>query len=454
MNALARRLEAQRNAAVEAAEGMARRGEDRELSLNEGAVLEETLQAAERAAARLAIVQPPSPTPVVIRREALTYEQGGPESFFRDMARAKVRGDGEAARRLERHGAEMRVEVPKREARRRAEFELLAAQGRWGIERRALSRTDGAGGDFVPPIWLSDLFAPAARAGRVLAALSRNIGMPVGTDNITIPRVTTGATTGPQLDNAAVANTDMVTAGVACPVRSIAGAADVAMQLLEQGSPLGFDEVMYVELLADYNAQLAAELVNGSGAAGQLSGVLGVATAAGNTVAYTDGTPTVPEFWSKAANAAAQSGTNRHLPPTAVLCTPARWFWVAGALDAQNRPLVPPSTEPPEADELGQTIAEGANGTIVSLPAYMESAIPTNFGAGANEDRVLVVRPSDFLLFESEARMRVTLDNATSGSAVLGAKVTLYRYVAFTSALYPSGLSVVAGTGLTTPAFL
>jgi hypothetical protein len=125
--------------------------------------------------------------------------------------------------------------------------------------------------------------------------------------------------------------------------------------------------------------------------------------------------------------------------------TPQRWYWLCDGRDSNNRPLVPP-----DADAYDTPVAGRPAGQIVGIPVYLDSALPTNLGAGTNEDRVIVTRSSDALLLESAPRLRVLVDQ---GSATLTVRLQLYRFVAFTAALQPAATSVVAGTGLTTPAF-
>src|SRR5437016_4399 len=67
-----------------------------------------------------------------VTREPLTYERGGPHSFFHDIFTGYSHGDPEAQQRLTRHRQEM------------------------DVERRALNSSDGTGGEFIAPIWLMD----------------------------------------------------------------------------------------------------------------------------------------------------------------------------------------------------------------------------------------------------------------------------------------------------------
>jgi hypothetical protein len=110
-----------------------------------------------------------------VTSEPQVYGRGSGNSFFLDQGRAEIQHNPEAAARLQRHQQEMDVELPKRrEARakraiaaaeklmtrsRREEraYERMLGSGvqvfQGGQEKRAIGRTDGQGGYFVPPVW-------------------------------------------------------------------------------------------------------------------------------------------------------------------------------------------------------------------------------------------------------------------------------------------------------------
>ena len=46
------------------------------------------------------------------------------------------------------------------------------------------------------------------------------------------------------------------------------------------------------------------------------------------------------------------------------------------------------------------------------LPVYVDTAIPTNLGTGTNEDRIIVTRPADHILFEGVPFLALNLDAA------------------------------------------
>ncbi len=155
-------------------------------------------------------------TSVRIKREPLTYERHNVRtSYFSDLFEAG-RGSTEAQTRIARHQDEMRVELPKFE---HAHFaEQAAARGLpegYEFEKRDITRTDGAGGEFVPPLWMMADYISLQRAGRVTADLCRRRPLPSGTDSINLPKVSGGTATGMQTaDNASVQETDMTTTSV------------------------------------------------------------------------------------------------------------------------------------------------------------------------------------------------------------------------------------------------
>lgn len=396
---------------------------------------------------------PKGNTLVKVRSEPLTYPRGDRrQSYFRDLGMAHVGSDEQARQRLQRHRTEMDIEIPAWEARREAAFERsideFRDQGQVNVERRDITRVDGAGGEFVPPLWIMQEYAEMVRASRITAGLIRNIPLPGGTDSISIPRITTGTATAIQTaDNGAVSETDMVTNSATGPVRTIAGQQDIALQLLEQ-SPLMFDEVVFSDLTADYNSKLDAQILNGSGASGQHTGFLVLSGT--NSVAYTDASPTVPEFWPSGGQAISQASTGRKLPMSCHVMHSRRWYWLAGQLDSSNRPYVVPAAAGPYnalATMYGAPVAEGPIGTWHGLPVFLDQNMPTTLGGGT-EDAVVTFRGADHLLFEGALRTRA-LPEVLSGT--LTVRLQVYAYSALILGRFPAGVSKITGTGLAAP---
>lgn len=396
--------------------------------------LEEQLardQQAELATRRLgpALSAPSSPA-VRVGNEPLTYRRGGAHSYFRDLALSRQEGGADAAalERLQRHSVEVQT---------------LREQA--GLETRAnMNRTDGTGGEFVPPLWLIDQYVALARAGRVTADLCRKMPLPPGTDSINLPTVATGSTAAEQADGGSVSKTDITTGSKAAAVTTIAGQQVFAIQLLDQ-SPGNVDEVVFADLTADLAVKVDAYVLN--------KAAIGILNVTGlNAVTYTDATPTVAELYPKVADGIQQVHTNRFLPPQAHVMHPRRWAWHLAALDSSNRPLVVPNAQGPQNAFAGMTDvrAEGSVGTLQGLPVYSDPNVPINLGAGTNEDRIITARFDDLYLWESEIRTRVLFE---TDADTLSVRLQVWEYLAFMGHRYPKAISVVAGTGLITPTF-
>lgn len=358
---------------------------------------------------------------VKINREPLQYRSDADHSYFSDLYKSS-RGDFEAIQRLQRHSLEM----------------------------RDLNRTDGTGGTFVPPLHLVDEFTAFARAGRVTADLCNVQPLPRGTDSINIPRITGGTTTAVQTaDNAGVSETDLTDALSTAPVRTIAGQQDVAIQLLDQ-SPVAFDRVVMADLMADYAKKLDDQVLNGSGASGQVTGIRNVSGI--NSVTYADTTPTAAELYKKLADAVQRVYTGRFMPPTAWVLHPRRWAFLLAESDSTNRPLIVPAAQGPQnaLAQFGANAAEGPVGGLLGIPVYIDANIPTNLGVGTNEDVIILARFVDLWLWEGQLRSRM-LPDVLSGT--LTVRLQMYNYLAFNSDRYPAAISTVTGTGLVAPLF-
>lgn len=362
--------------------------------------------------------------------EARTYERGNGRSYFQDLARVQLNmdADGGSRERLQRHAQDVATER----------------------EYRDLNRTDGTGGYAVPPLWLMSQFIELARAGRAYANLAMPQPLPGGTDSINIPRVASGTATGVQTaDNTEVTPTDLTDDFINAPVRTVTGYQDIAIQLLDQ-SPVSFDEVVFRDLTADYATKVDTQVISGSGASGQVTGVR--TTSGIETVTYSSGAPTVAEVYSKIADAVQRVHTLRFMPPTAIVMHPRRWAWFLAAVDTTGRPLVTPNAGNPQNNiaTLGAVAAEQVVGQMHGLPVITDPSIPTNLGTGTNQDVIHVLRASDLLLYESGIRSRVLPE---VGSATLTVRLQVYGYLAFTAERYPKSVVEVGGSGLVAPTF-
>jgi HK97 family phage major capsid protein len=381
---------------------------------------------ADDAAAEMAKRYAPS---VKVTSEPEIYRSGlGGQSYFRDLWNVKNTGDLAARDRLERN-----------------------ARGRLAdAEYRAISTVNGAGGEFVPPRWLEDQFVKLARPGRITANLTPSFPLPPGTDSINIPKINTGTAVGVQTtQNTGVQQTDLSTTSVSSGITTIAGGQTVSLQLIEQ-SPLNIDDVVLADLAAAYAVQLNTLVLSGSGSSGQPTGILTLSGT--NAVTFTSASPTLGLLYSKLAGAIQQIHTKRYLPPDTIIMHPSRWAWCLASLDSQSRPLVVPDTAGPfnAMANPGAVASQGYVGHIMGLPVYVDATIPTNQGAGTNQDVIVVARMADLMLWEGNVKAEAF---AQTYAAQMSVFVRLYNYMSFQAARYPASISVISGTGLVAPTF-
>lgn len=358
-------------------------------------------------------------TAIDIKSEPLTYRRDTRTSFFRDITLA-ARGDGQAAKRIAQHTAEMRVEVPKRDAEREARAHTA------GVEYRVNpNRQDGQGGYFAVPLWLLDSFATAPRPMRVLSALMPNVPLPRGASEVKLPRLITGTDTGIANDGGAVTSRDIIDAAASQPVTAIAGISDVALQLLEQ-SPPGphLDLAIFKDLTGSYDADLETLLINGSGVGNTFAGILNLTIGAAgvNAVTFTDANPTPAEMFVPIGQAFAQAGDARSAPPEVWLMRTARWGWLASV-------------------DSNMIVAEPR---LLGRPIAMDDAIPANLAATGNQDAIITMRPSDSILFESEPRTEVFFEPLS------GEMMARLRLHGNATALHrqPTGIATIRDTGM------
>lgn len=365
---------------------------------------------------------------VRVGAEPATYHRNGAHSWFRDITmRSLGRADADAHQRLERHERE------------------VAAH----FERAGLTTVDGAGGTFVPPVYLIDQYVPLARPGRPFADASTCLDLPRGTDSINLPKVTAGTAVAPQAtQNTAVTETDLTDAYVSSPVVTIAGQQTVSLQLIEQ-SPIAFDEVVFADLTKAMAVSIDNETINGSGSGGHLTGVL---TASGTiSVTYTDTTPSQAKLWPSILQAVGDVHAQRFMPPTHIWMTPQRWAWLQAGQDSSGRPFVLPSGQGPfNAVAVAEGVqASGLVGSLAGYPVYTDPTLPRNLGAGTNQDVILVTRQDDLYLWEGTLNARALPQTLGNQLSIL---LQVYEYAAFIPTRYPTSVAVISGTGMVVPA--
>ena len=361
-----------------------------------------------------------------VTREARTYTSDSDASFFKDAYNAQFKSDYAAQERLARHQREE------------------------SIERRDVGTAQFEG--LVIPQYLVDLAAPLARAGRPFADFVTNkMTLPPSGMTLNISRMTTGSSTAVQVtQNDAVSETDVDDTLLTINVRTIAGQQDLSRQAIERGT--GIDTFVAADLIRSWHTTLDAQLLNGTGSAGQ---ILGLRASGGNAITFTSTAPTVALLYPKLADAIQQIQTNSFNNPTHFVMHPRRLAFLLAAVDSTNRPLVVPAANgPTNASGVGAgSAAYGNSGyQMMGLPIVTDANIGTTYGTTTNQDEIYVVTAGESHLWEQPGSP-FTLRYDATGAGNLTIKTVVYGYAAYSAGRYPTAASIISGTGLSAPTF-
>lgn len=351
------------------------------------------------------------------------YTKGG-RSFMADLYASQLRNDPAASERIARHQS---VEV----------------------EKYAVAT--GTLGGIIPPQYLVDLYAKASRNGRVYADQANGKPLPEQGMSLIVPRLTTGLAAGVQTaESTAVTTQDPVESDLTVPVRTISGFSPVSRQTLERAAYS--DEILFEDLVARYWAAVDTQCINGSGASGQMLGVLGTAGISTSTAS----TATVAGVWPKIADLIQQINSSLGglgYVADKIIMHPRRWGFFEAALDSSGRPVFGINGTPNYAPSAsGEAAGYGEVGRMHGLPVFTDANIPTNLGAGTNEDRIIVEASPVVHLWERDGDP-ITLSFEQQAGTSLQVQLIAYGYAAFTAGRYPTASGVVSGVGLVPPTF-
>jgi HK97 family phage major capsid protein len=359
------------------------------------------------------------------------YTKDGPNSYFRDLYMQAKHQDREATSRLQRHADYAR-------------------------ETRAVGNTNaagGSGGEWAPPTWFVDEWINIIRPGRVTADLFSHEDVPFGTSSLNYPKLLTGTAVGLQsTQNSALTSTDPTTGFIQVGFSTIGGKNVMSQQIIDQGR--NFDRVILKDLGAAYAQQVGTQVFTGTGTGTGTNAVingLGAATV-GTTQTWTQASPTAAGFYGQAAATLAAFLSKRLMPPTHWVMSPRRWYWLAASTDTTGRPFVVPNGNAfnPLAIQSNPAVPMGQVGTLLGVPVVIDPLVPTNLGAGTNQDIVYLLKADDLVLLESGPQTEVFREPYADS---LGVLVRLYAYVATVLNRHTESIAVISGTGLVTPTF-
>lgn len=393
----------------------------------------ENVRVEEERAAFLADNPVPSRTPIVVgATHDRTYRKGGQFSFFRDAWAMHHAADPSARERLERHGRENAAELRER-----------------GVQLRDVGTSAFSG--LVVPQYLTELYAPLARAGSPLLSLARKLPLPAEGMTTNISRITTGTAVAAQASqNSAVQETDADDTLLTVDVRTYAGMQDVARQAIERGTMV--DEVIYADLLRAYFSAVDSAAINADGTSGTHLGIR--STSGISSITYTDATPTLPELWPKVQDGVQriESGLYANVEIVALM-HPRRWAWMKAALDSSSRPFVTATRV-----EGYNPFGVGAGGEygvtaweLGGLMVVTDGNMLTNLGAGT-EDVVIVTAPGELFFWQEGDGMprRFSFEQTNAPQSI---RLAVWGDSAFSAGRYPLASSVIGGTGLIAPTF-
>ena len=364
------------------------------------------------------VVMPKATATTKIVSEPRTYTPESGNSFIADAFNAQFKGDYTAQDRLARHSREE------------------------SMERRDVGTGNFSG--LVVPQYLVDLAAPFARAGRPTADFATNKHvLPAAGMTLNISRMTTGTSTAVQAtENSAVSETNSDDTLLTIDVRTIAGQQDLSKQVIERGS--GVDAFVVQDLIRSWHTTLDNQILNGTGASGQILGI--DAEPGKNVITYTEASPTVANLYPKLADAYQEIQTNVFMNPTHWIMHPRRLAFLLAGVDLNDRPLVLPALNGPmNAVATGAgSVAYGNSGyTLMGLPIITDANVRTDAGAGTNEDRIYCVTAPELHLWE-QAGSPFALTFDATGAGSLTVKSVVYGYTAFSAGRYPAALSVIS----------
>lgn len=361
---------------------------------------------------------------IQVGAEERTYHPGNDPTgrqFFLDVLRRKVTGDVESDHRLARHMAEERVERGK-------------------YLERAVGTSAFAG--LTVPQYLTDLYAPDAKALRPFADACNGHVLPSSGMSIEISKITTASGAANQASqNSAVQETNMDDTVLSVAVKTAAGQQTVSRQAIERGT--GIEEVVVQDLFGEVETVLDNTLLNEAS-----TGLTNVA----NSNSYTDASPTAAELYPVITEAAgaAETAFLQRAPVDLIVMHPRRWYWLLGSLTA-NHPLLN-SGQPGNASgvDFREQYGSGFRGTLAGLPVVVDANVLTDGSTDDNEDEVYVVSSRECHLWEDgSAPMFIRAEQTAAAS--LGVLLVAYKYYAYTHNRYSSAQQKIAGTGLVAP---
>lgn len=368
---------------------------------------------------------------VKVGQEERTYHKGNDPrggQFMRDVVASQILRDPVAQSRLAQHMAEERVE-------------------RGQYLQRASDTSNFAG--LVVPQYLTELYAPVARALRPFANICNRHQLPENGLTVNISRITTGAAAAIQsAENAAVQSANPDDTILSPAVQTAAGQVVLSRQAIERGTNV--EDIIVQDLFNAVATNLDSTLINQA-----TNGLTNIASSTAGS--YVDASPTGAEAYSKviAAASASEAVMLALGKPTHAVMHSRRWYWLSAQM-ASTWPLINSQGIPPQNAGIANpssSYGDSIRGTLpLGLSVVVDNNIGTTLGAGT-EDEIYVVPATECHLWEDLNSEPTFIRADQTNAASLGVLLVAYQYFAYTFARYTGGTQKVSGTGLIAPTF-
>lgn len=367
---------------------------------------------------------------VRVGQEERTYHRGNAGKgglFLKDVTRMYLFRDIDAEQRLSRHMAEERVE-----------------RGQY-LERAAGDAGTGAFAGLTVPQYLTEMYAPKARALRPFADACNQHDLPASGMTVNISQITTGSSAALQANEFdAVSATSMDDTLLTENVQTAAGQQSLSRQAIERGT--GIEDVTMSDLQRALSTNFDSTLIN--------QGTTGLAALAVST-AYTDATPTGPELYPKilGAMAGVEATLLGFATPDIAVMHSRRWYWLQAQMTSSwpmfGQPGVPANLA---GVNLAETYGAGVrgilpNGTVV----IVDNNCPTTVGAGTEDEIYTAASDECHLWIDPNAPQFIRAEQPKAAN--LAVTLVLYMYFAYSFRRFASAIGKVNGTGLIAPVF-
>lgn len=364
----------------------------------------------------------------VAPRDPGHYRKDSTRSWFVDKANAELRHDGAARERM----------------REQAEYDAH-------VQKRDLYIGSTTGQELSPPLYLQELFVEGRVASAVAANLCTNLPLPAAGRTVTVPKQTTNAGVGVQVEASpltALTESDAAFGDETQGIYEIAGVQDLSNFLVERSTP-GADMIIMRNLARQVASKIDFYVLHGDGS-GEPQGIRGASGI--NAVTYTAATPSFSEAQAKIGDMLQQIHSGWLGAADALIMHPRRWQKWATERDSEGRLLIGSAAlvSNPTAVAIGAPVAEGAVGALHGVPVYLDANIVTTSGSGTNEDTVFAMVRDQALLWLGDLQLEIDRSVNFKSS---GVAVRARQYAAFMCEHAPEAFGTVSGTGLAAPTF-